>query len=374
MRSHLAESGITFQGDVTQYYQGVTNGGREERFRYGGHADYVFNADMGQVAGLQGMFIKVRGETQFGDFINNDVGSLLAANSSGLFPVQNEQTTAVTNILITQMFSEKFGVFAGKLDTLDGDPNAYAHGRGKSQFMNTALIATPIAFRTTPYSTWGTGFVVLGEDAPEPLFSFSVIDPRDFATEFNLDEIYSEGVTLSAELRFATDFLGKPGHQLFAGIWSSRDVGLLQFAPLLLLPNGPALPTSSDSWALYWNFDQQLVSNPCNPEKGWGVFGRAAIADEDTNPLEYFLSFGIGGNSPLMGRENDRFGIGWYYAATSEQLPGLLLDDAGQGVELFYNFEVNPSLHITPDLQFIDPAGRGIADATVAGIRVSLAL
>lgn len=45
-RTRLAESGITFQGDVTQYYQGVAHGGLNQRFRYGGHSDYIFDFDM----------------------------------------------------------------------------------------------------------------------------------------------------------------------------------------------------------------------------------------------------------------------------------------------------------------------------------------
>jgi porin len=43
----------------------------------------------------------------------------------------------------------------------------------------------------------------------------------------------------------------------------------------------------SDSSALYWNFDQYLVVDSRDSSKGWGVFGRAAIADDDTNPLEW---------------------------------------------------------------------------------------
>ena len=77
-RSHLADNGITFTGDVTQFYQGVTGGGLRQRFRYGGHADYVFDFDMGKVAGVEGMLIKIRGESQFGQFINRDTGAILA--------------------------------------------------------------------------------------------------------------------------------------------------------------------------------------------------------------------------------------------------------------------------------------------------------
>jgi porin len=85
----------------------------------------------------------------------------------------------------------------------------------------------------------------------------------------------------------------------------------------LLPPAGGSLVLESDSWALYWNFDQYLAMDPCDPTKGWGVFGRAAIADADTNPLEWFVSFGIGGNSRIAGRESDTFGVGWAYNSVS---------------------------------------------------------
>jgi len=372
MRSGLASHGITFQGDVTQYLQGVTDGGLDETFEYGVHSDRVFNFDFGTLFGLQGMFLKVRHETQLGDFINGDTGALLAANTSGLLPTVQGDTTAITNFLVTQMLSDTIAVVAGKLDTMDGDLNAYAHARGKDQFMNVALVCTPIAFRTTPYSTWGAGIVMLGAEGT-PVFSLNVFDPQNFATTINLDDLFAQGVAISSELRLPTNFFGQPGHHLFAGVWSSRDVALLASAPLLLLPNVPT-PVSSDSWALYWNFDQQIVPNACDPSKGWGVFGRAAYADDATNPIEWFLSFGIGGASPIRGRQNDRFGIGWYRSTGSNQLPGLVLGDYGQGVELFYNYQVTPWLHVSPDLQYIEPARRNVDDAVVAGIRVKMTL
>lgn len=369
-KEQLAASGIQYKGDATNYYQGVASGGREQRFGYGLHTDHVFNFDLGTIAGMQGTFFKVRFEGQFGEFINGSTGAVLASNTSGLLPEPGVDQIAVTNLLLTQMVSDRAGVYFGKLDTMDGDLNAYAHGRGKTQFMNTGFVATPIAFRTTPYSTWGAGFVVLGDEGT-PTFNVAVIDPRSFATTFDLNEIYADGVTITGEMRQATNFLGQKGHQLVGGIWSSRDTVLLADAPLLLLPNaGPA--QGDQSWALYWNFDQQLVPSYTNPERGWGVFGRAAIADPDTNPIDYFLSFGIGGDSSLRACKNDTFGIGWYYASTSDELPGRLLGDAGQGYEAFYNFEISKCVHLTTDLQVIDPALLGVDSALVTGVRLNI--
>ncbi len=367
-RTSLAEHGITFQGDVTQYYQGVTSGGIEQTFEYGGHADYVINADLNKLGAWQGLFLKVRGESQFGEFINPATGSVLAGNNEGLIPKAFEQETALTNFLFTQFLSERFAVFAGKLDTLDGDMNSFAHGRGKDQFMNTAFVGNPVVLRTVPYSTYGAGFILL--EGLEPIFSFSVIDPVDRAT-LGPTDLFSEGVTLTSELRLPTEFCSRPGQQVFGGTWSSRNVPDLN---RLLLPPGPPVPTAADSWSLYWNFDQYLVVDQCAPSRGWGIFGRAGLADDDTNPISWFLSFGVGGNSPVRTRAADTFGVGWYYVGLSDALPGVLVGDHGQGVELFYNFAVTRWLHVTPDIQVIDPSRNGVDDAFVFGVRVKMDL
>ncbi len=367
-RTSLAASGITFQGDVTQYYQGVTTGGLARNFRYGGHSDYVLNMDLNKLGAWQGLFLKLRGESQFGEFINRDTGAILAANNQGLIPTPGEQQTALTNFLFTQFLSERTAVFMGKLDTLDGDMNAFAQGRGKNQFMNAALVINPIAFRTVPYSTYGAGFMLV--EGGEPIFSVMVIDPVDHATE-GPTNLFAEGATLTSELRLPTSWFGLPGHQLIGGTWSSREVPDLS---RLLVPPGTPPLTASDSWSVYWNFDQYLFVDPGDPSRGWGVFGRAGVADDDTNPLSWFLSCGVGGNSPLSGRPADTFGIGWFYAPLSDELPGVLTSDHGQGVELYYSVAATPWLHITPDVQIIDPARLSVDTSLVLGIRVRMDL
>ncbi|WP_153558018.1 carbohydrate porin [Roseimaritima sediminicola] len=374
-RSGFAQHGITVDADATLFYMGVADGGVDREFRFAGHNDYVVNMDMGKLGVQEGLFVKLRAEHRYGEPLGGATGALLPSNVVASLPVLDSEEVYLTNVLFTQMFSEQFGVFFGKLDTFDGDLNAFAHGRGKTQFSNLGFVVNPTLLRTVPYSTLGVGFVVLGEGA-QPLFQFSVLNPTDTARTSGISELYSEGVTLAAELRLPTQLFGMPGHQLVGGTWSSRDVASLGQDPRIVLPNVP-IARQSDSWALYWNFDQYLVTDACNPQQGWGVFGRAGLADDQTNPLSWFLSFGVGGNSQLRGRQSDTFGVGWYYAGTSDEL-GPLLQAAvgpvgdGQGVEMFYNVAVTPWLHITPDLQFIVPARENVDTATVAGLRAQL--
>lgn len=376
-RSWLAERGVTFQLDIAHFYQGVASGGIRRTDRYGGHGDYVTNVDFGALGVQDGLFLKVRAEHRFGENINRDTGALLPASVLADLPVADSEELLLTNVLFTQALSERFAVFFGKLDTLDGDPNAFAHGRGKTQFSNTGFVANPIALRTVPYSTLGCGFAILGDEG-EPLFSYTLLNSVDTAETAGFDELFEDGVSMAAELRLPTEFGGLPGHQLFAGTWSSRDYVSLDQDPRIILPTVP-INEASGSWSLYWNFDQFLHVDPCASGRGWGLFGRAGVADDKANPLSWFLSFGVGGNNPMRGHGADTFGVGWFVAGSSGEVGPTLetvlgpIDD-GHGVELFYNWQATPWLNVTPDLQVIVPSRENLEPAIALGLRAVMRL
>jgi len=377
-RSALAESGVTFQGNATQFYMGVADGGLNTGFEYGGHNDYVLNFDMDKAVGLKGNFIKIRAEHRYGQNINRATGAILPASLASGLPVPDSEKIYLTNVLVTQFLSETFGVYFGKLDTLDGDMNAFAHGRGKDQFLNTSLAANPALLRIVPYSTLGAGVVII--PAEDSIINIGVLNATDTTRTTGFDELFNDGAVITAEGRFKTEFLGKPGHQLIGAAWNSRDFTSLEQDPRILFPPaGIPIARQSGSWGVYYNFDQYLVTDPCDPTKGWGVFGRFGITDGNPNPIDWFLSFGIGGDSPIHGRDNDTWGLGWYMNAVSDELGPVATTflgvDDGQGVECFYNYEVTPWFHVTSDVQYIQPSARNRADdAFVVGLRAKIDL
>jgi porin len=370
----LQERGINFQGNVTQFYFGNTAGGMQRDFRYGGHGDYLLNLDINKLGGPQGQFLQIRGEHRFGQSLAGRTGAFLPPNFAADLPVADSTDFYLTNVLFTQALSESFALYGGKLDTISGDVNAFAHGRGIHQFSNIAFVANPIGLRTIAYSTLGFGFAVLQDG--EPLYNFLVLNPTDTTETDGFSELFAEGVVISQELRVPTRFLGLPGHQLVGAVWSSRDYVALDQSPMIIFPGVP-IQRSSGSWAVTYNFDQYLYTEPGETEQGWGIFGRAGIADPNTNPIAYFLSAGVGGNSRLAGRERDTFGLGWYYYGTSKELLPALnavtgrLGD-GQGAELFYNAAISQRMFLTTDLQVIDPARKTVDAAWVAGLRLNV--
>lgn len=374
-RTHLMENGLVLNADATQFFFGNTTGGVEREFRYGGHNDYVILADGGKLGLHKGLFIKVRAEHRYGETINNATGALLPATLLPDLPAPTDDMY-LTNLLFTQALSESFVVFAGRLDILDGDTNAYASGRGKTQFSNMGFIANPAVLRGAPYCTTGAGFSVL--QAGQPLWTVMVLNPTDSTRTTGMEDLFAEGFAISSEVRVPTNFFGLPGHQLVGGLYNSREYASLGQDPRIIIGNVP-VARQTGTWALYYNFDQALMVNPLDKTRNWGVFGRAAISDHETNPISYFLSTGVGGHSLLSSRSADTFGLGWFYAGTSDEIAPFLTAllggvGDGQGMELFYNIQLTKWCNVTPDLQVVVPARESFDTALVAGVRVNLAL
>ena len=156
-RKTLADHGITFENDITQFHFGVTSGGLDEQFTYAGHGDYVTNVDFGKMGVQEGLFLKLRAEHRFGESIAGNTGAFSPATIQSQLPTTVTEHVYLTDVLFTQFLSDTFGVFAGKIETFDGDANAFASGRGKTQFSNLAFVVNPTLLRTMPYSSLGSG-------------------------------------------------------------------------------------------------------------------------------------------------------------------------------------------------------------------------
>jgi porin len=369
-RERLADAGLTILADNTGFYIGNTNGGFAQAFDYAGHGDYCVIADGGKLGVHEGLYLKLRAEHRYGETIVGNVGCFISPTLIADLPVYGSEEVYLTNVLLTQELTDAFSVFAGKMDTLDGDMNAFAHGRGKTQFSNMGFIFNPIVGATVPYSTLGAGFVFHPDDGP--MVMVTVLNSNDTTATSGFDTLFSDGLLLSAAVRVPTNFLDRPGHQLLGGTWNSRTYTSLAEA-YIPYPD-VAIPTTRGSWCLYWNFDQFLFVDPADDARGWGPFGRAGIADANTSPIDAFLSVGLGGNVLGRMRRDDTFGVGWYWASSSPQIGSLITSQFGpvgdgQGIECFYNYALTPAVRITPDVQYVVPALRLAEPALIAGVR-----
>jgi porin len=242
-------------------------------------------------------------------------------------PLKNKQIKKQINKLkLDENKTPHFAVFFGKLDTLDGDPNEFASGRGTSQFMNANFIFNPALALRLPYSTLGAGVLWL-PIPPGPkggiTVSSSVIDTNDSSTKTGFDD-FGKGQSWSTEADFTYQLGDLPGGMNVGGLYSfNQDFAHLNSRFVFQPGEGLVVPKQNSTWAVYWSRWQYLFvedhGKPPAPlqgqpeHRGIGLFARFGVADKETNPVEWAGSGGIGGRGLIPSRDNDSFGIGYYY-------------------------------------------------------------
>ena len=178
LRNQLAEKGVTLDLSLTQIGQGAVHGGKSGAWQYGGRGDIILNLDSQKLGLWPGAFMNLEAEGNWASAVNGNTGALMPVNSSQIVPQFGENFNLVS-LNFSQFLSPYFGLTIGKYATVtatSGDMNDFAHGKGDTQFMNLAFNFNPIIAFTVPYSTLGTGMVVLPtKDPKEAIVSFLVL-------------------------------------------------------------------------------------------------------------------------------------------------------------------------------------------------------
>lgn len=370
-RQDLANNGITLDANLTQVTQGVVSGGIRTGWEYMGREQTTLNMDTAKMGLWPGGLLTVMGEGNYGNPLSGHTGSLLGTNVNELFP-EKDNSFVVPQVSFTQFLSPKFGIALGKIPTVTdtaGDMNEFAHGVGNHQFLDTSLSFNPVLGLTVPYSTLALSTVFLPHK--DLVVSATVLDPHGKADSAGLNTFFENGATLASEGRYTTHFWGKTGHQLLGATYSSSSyTDFDQSAANLIIPGLP-IKQANHSWSGYWNADQYFYQPDPAIDHGVGVFTRFGLSDGKANPIQDVLNFGVGGKGIIPGRENDGFGLGYYYiwAADTDITSTAGFGDA-QGVEAYYEAALTPALFLSPDIQWTQPSQQRVDSSLVLGLRL----
>jgi porin len=400
VRSDLARKGVTFDASMTQIGEGVVGGGKDGTWEYGARGNIAGNLDTDKLGLWPGGFLSLELEGNWSEAVNGRTGALMPVNSNQIYPVPASENFNVPQLAFAQFLSHYAGVIAGKLDTTSGDANEFAHGKGDTQFFNLAFNINPVTVVATPYSTLGTGVIVLPTADPnQALMNFLVLSATGKASTSGFDSLSSDNLTFASEGRVRTGFFGLTGHQLVGAEYSNRTFTSFDQTLRFQIERpgedglGDATPggrlkidlqKKSDTWAVYYNFDQFLYETDKAKGQGVGLFGRFGASDGNPNLMQYFFSAGVGGKGVVRGRPRDRFGLGYYYLniesptlRTERATRSFLRDE--WGFEAFYNVAITPWMLLTPDIQVVGPAQKrqtpsneSVDLATVLGCRLQL--
>jgi len=132
--------------------------------------------------------------------------------------------------------------------------------------------------------------------------------------------------------------------------------------------------TKTGDVGFYTSCDQMLwrPSDKQDDARGLGVFGRYGIANADVNEIKSFWSTGVQYRGLIPTRDKDVTSFGVGQGRLSRQAEFTKSNETA--LEWFYNIEVTPWLHVSPDVQYIfNPGGdASVNDAVVLGVRVQV--
>ena len=129
--------------------------------------------------------------------------------------------------------------------------------------------------------------------------------------------------------------------------------------------------TTRNDAGLYVSFDQALWrEDPKHDDgQGLGAFFRFGFADPEYSEIARFYSAGCQYQGLIPKRDNDVLGFGVAFADLSSKADFSATNEIG--LEIYYNAQITPWCHITPEVQYIiNPGGdKSVDDALVLGIR-----
>jgi len=370
----LRQHGINLDLWWTQFYQGLIAGDGDKNWQYGGKADVIATIDAHKLGLWSGLSATLHQEIVYGDDANTQGdGTSIPGNTAIAFP-RIGGSDYDTSIVLSQQFGQRFTLSLGKFNMLDAASRTpLLGGGGVDTFSNTAL-AAPISGVTPPYLL-GSLLTLRTEPAT---FAFFVYDPRNAQDSDVIEDPFADGVTFSLSGTIPVMISGLRGFQSLRGVYSTQEGIDLRDVPQLELP--PELRdeprTKQPYWYFSYSFQQFFYQSKIDPSKGWGLFGEFGISDGNPNPLSGHLFVGLGGNSFVPDRGDDRWGIAYFNYRLSSDLRDAARRDLGfglgdeEGVEAYYNLAVTPWLRVTGDLQIINPFPSNKDEAVFAGIRV----
>ncbi len=373
LRTRLVENGLVTEFSFAGYFADVLRGGgRRDDLDFGGRADAFFHLNTGKAGLWEGGGFHVHVESRFGEAADRPLprsGGLWPVNTGAALPLGDSDDIVASSIYYTHLLGKETVLMLGKINAVDllaSDP--FFGGWARDRFEHIAFVAPPSG--VVPPTIMG-GVLVHKMD-PISL-TFMVFDPNDRTDDYWVDGLFDDGFNISLGATWAGGIAGRSSSIGLTGTYSTKDGADLSE---LLLPASLKTSDKDGSFNIALSFSHLILEGQGSPGKGLGIYGKAAIADGNPNPIEASFSGGIAAHGIVPGRPDDVFGIGYYYYDLSDDLEDsldLILDvDHEQGVELFYNLAITPWLRVTADLQWIDPANGDFNHAVIGSLRTTI--
>ena len=385
LRTDLGKHGIGIDLRFSQFYQDVTSGGADSgnNGAYGVKLDSFVNIDAQKLFGSwEGLSVSMHVETRAGDDVLGDAGAFVLPNSSLLYPLPGDYSgTQVTGLFVNQaLFDGKAAVLAGKLNSFDLLQGMFPNitDYGLDGFMNANSMMSIVSWgRWLTLSQYGvagwtieggmpsTGFIVTGTENTSDTWS-------------NVKSSFDSGPGILAFHRFLYEIDSKQGYVYVGGGGSTQSYDSTDPADWTIVPGRGATSTGDGkAWGLAVYVSQNIWEDQKDDKRFVNVFFGGSRADNNVSFSDWDVFANIQAFGLFDARPNDRMGFGAHYyhladnfVDTASTLPGVNLRGNFWTTEVYYNFEINPWLHLTPNFQYAQNENTSDDPAVILGARL----
>ncbi len=366
VRDRMAAQGFAYEITYTwDYYRNVAGGLKREGTNLR-NLDLTLSLDTG-AAGLW-----PDGEL-FLYILDNSGGRKLSGDIVGdvqtVSNIEAPRTTRIYELWYQQRISDRLSVLAGFHD-YNSEFNVVDSA---GLFLNSSFgiqpdisaVGRPSIF---PLAGLGVRLKFVPSANHEYLFAVYDGDPGDPDDQEHFPRVELDGdggafYALETAYHFSTDRL--PG-KVKLGMWYNSG----EFTDVV--SDQPA----DGNWGGYVLAEKQVFhTEDSGPEVT--VFMQFGANDADVNEIDMYVGGGVNIRGLIPGRDADEMGLAVAHARINSDLTGTgARDDSETAVEWTYSIQLNDTLRIQPDLQYIRNPGAvtGRENAVIAAVRVELAL
>jgi porin len=388
LRSDMSEHGLEIDMKLSQFYQEVTSGGVDSSNggEYGVLLDTWFNVDMNKLFGTwEGLHLTAHVQSRDGSDVSADAGSLLLSNAALLYPLPGDYDgTNVTTFFFTQMlFDDQAALLAGKLGSFDVLEGLFPQGivnHGTEGFMNANSIMSIFSWgRWLTLSQYGVAGWTYADGMPST--GFIVAGTDNTTTSWDISDSFSDGVGIMLFHRFVYA-REKLGYVYVGAGGSTKEYASTDPVDWAINPLGsPAPQKEKKPWDVavyvYQVLWQEQSDKPSGTTRRLQMFVGGSVGDDNPSFADWDVFANLQAFGVFDSRPNDRMGIAAHYYHMADDfvelgsiIPGQKLSDTVWTTELYYNYEIKPWLHLSPNLQYSQNENDDDDPAVIVGARL----
>lgn len=370
-RDSLEANGIAINPRLTVFNHNFVAGSGSNESVFNGKAqiDAKFN---GKSLGLSRWTLVTKAEYNFGNGLDGSGNVLIPKNTSVTFPgFTSGDRFDLSSVYFVYGWKPGNQVLFGKINMIDlAASSAYSGGAGLDAFWSLGF-AAPVSGITPPY-IFGSLITIGGKKLN---WTFMVYDPVSAVGKSGLESPFSEGVTLSVSPSLKVKIGNSTGSHAIRFTYSTQDgTNLYNLGDI----NPPVdVPLSDKKNRFYGSYSFNHPLTNIDEKHSWGLFGQFSVSDGNPNPIDFSILLGLGGNSFIKNRPQDKWGVAFYnYSLSSivddsaEQLGTPLRNEIA--IETFYQYWINNWFSLGGDMQIINPILKNSETAVFLGLRSSV--